>query len=245
MRPDILQALRGDRLLEAWDQGRDQHNLERGLTLLALALPAARREELAALPLAARNLLLLRLRLLSFGPQLEGVGTCPHCAGALEFALPLAAVIARLEETSEDDCVEWDEDGKRLRLRSANTSDLLSCLEERTTEAAEDLVLTRCMSVDNAPAERQDLPRLPEARAHFGQLNAGAELLCALTCPQCSRSSTLELDMSRFLWLEVCHGAQQLLRDIHVLATRYGWSEREIVSMSPRRRAAYLELDGV
>jgi hypothetical protein len=245
MRSDTLQALQGEHLLDAWDEARGQTDLERALTMLACTLPGVRREELAALPLAARNLLLLRLRQLSFGPQLEGTGTCPHCAGALEFTLPLTAVIANLEERSGTDYVEWDEDGRRLRLRSANTADLLSSLQEPSPEAAEELVLTRCMSVDNAPGERQVLARLSDARARFEQLNAPAELHCALTCPQCSSSSTLDLDITRFLWLEVCHAARQLLHDVHALASRYGWSEREIVSMSPRRRAAYLELLGV
>jgi hypothetical protein len=245
MRSDTLQALQGEHLLDAWDEARGQTDLERALTMLAWTLPGVQREELAALPLAARNLLLLRMRQLSFGPQLEGTGTCPHCAGVLEFTLPLTAVIANLEQRSGIDCVEWDEDGKRLRLRSANTADLLSSLQEPSAEAAEELVLTRCTSVDNAPAERQELAGLQGVRARFEQLNAAAELRCALTCPQCSRSSTLDLDITRFLWLEVCHAARQLLRDVHALASGYGWSEREIASMSPRRRAAYLEVLGV
>ena len=50
------------------------------------------------------------------------------------------------------------------------------------------------------------------------------------------------LDVARFLWLEIRHAARELLSDIHVLASHYGWAERDIASMSPLRRAAYLQM---
>ncbi|HUD55174.1 MAG TPA: hypothetical protein VMR02_08095 [Terracidiphilus sp.] len=36
--------------------------------------------------------------------------------------------------------------------------------------------------------------------------------------------------------------ARRLLYEVHTLAAAYGWSEREILSLSAPRRALYLEM---
>jgi hypothetical protein len=241
LRSQHLQPLTGERLLSAWDQGLQQHNLERALTLLRLALPETRRDELAALSMADRDLLLLRLRSQTFGPSLEGTATCAHCAGTLEFAMPLQAAIEDLEDRSHDDCVEWQEEGRLIKMRPANTLDLLATLNETQPCAAEDLLLARCTTVDGSPEEHRELACLSNVREHFEQLNQAAERRCTLTCPECSRTETLDLDVAGFLWMEVRHAAQQLLADIHILASHYGWSERDITGMSAHRRQTYLE----
>ena len=56
-----MRALAGELLLAAWEEGAPEHDLGRALTLLSIALPDADREQLGALPIAQRNLLLLRL----------------------------------------------------------------------------------------------------------------------------------------------------------------------------------------
>ena len=38
--------------------------------------------------------------------------------------------------------------------------------------------------------------------------------------------------------------ASALMRDVHALATSYGWSEADVLDLSPRRRAVYLDLAG-
>ena len=41
---------------------------------------------------------------------------------------------------------------------------------------------------------------------------------------------------------EIHAWAKRTLREVHTLASAYGWSEREILSMSAVRRALYLEM---
>jgi hypothetical protein len=50
----------------------------------------------------------------------------------------------------------------------------------------------------------------------------------------------VDLDIGRFLWMEVRHAALALLRDVHELASAYGWREDEILTMNSARRAMYL-----
>ena len=44
------------------------------------------------------------------------------------------------------------------------------------------------------------------------------------------------------LWAEISARAQHLLREVHLLASAYGWSEQQILELSPTRRASYLRM---
>jgi hypothetical protein len=50
------------------------------------------------------------------------------------------------------------------------------------------------------------------------------------------------MDVAAFVWAEIESEARRLLLEVDVLARRYGWSERDILDMSPIRRYQYLEL---
>jgi hypothetical protein len=45
-----------------------------------------------------------------------------------------------------------------------------------------------------------------------------------------------------FFWMEVESWAYRILRQVHALASAYGWSEGDILAMSPWRRQFYLEM---
>jgi hypothetical protein len=229
-----MRALAGELLLEAFDQGRAEHDLQRALTLLSLALPESGRRELAEASIAERNLQLLRLREISFGPLLTGFAACAHCGARLEFSLPVAPLRASLEHLLPEGPAEWVEEGRGYQMRPANTVDLLASLQVAAEEAP-DYLLARCLDNSEVPAT---------ARQRFEQLNAAAELWCEITCPGCARGDSLDLDIAHFLWAEIRHAAQRLLREVHELAGAYGWSEESIVRMSGPRRAAYLEMVG-
>jgi hypothetical protein len=48
-------------------------------------------------------------------------------------------------------------------------------------------------------------------------------------------------DIVSFLWTEIAAEAKRLLREVHILASAYGWREADIFSLSPLRRQFYLE----
>ena len=51
-------------------------------------------------------------------------------------------------------------------------------------------------------------------------------------------------DILSFFWGEIQICARRLLREVHALASAYGWTESEILSLSTTRRHAYLEMVG-
>ena len=63
-----------------------------------------------------------------------------------------------------------------------------------------------------------------------------------LTCPACGHAWQAPFDIATFVWRELDDWAQRTLREIHVIAGAYGWSEDEILQLSARRRQIYVEM---
>jgi len=235
-----MRALIGDLLLTAWERGAHAHDLDRAVTMLALALPASSREQLAALPLGERNALLLRLHEISFGPRLRGFASCSQCGEPLEFVLAAGALAEHLEDRRVQGTRQGDADEAAIHMRPVSTRDLLTTLDEPDVAQAQDRLLA--LSLGAEPVAGATLRTRPGVVEAFERINAAAELTCSIACPACTSAEILDFDPARFLWLEVRHAARRLMDEVDALAGAYGWSERAIVRMSPQRRGAYLEM---
>jgi hypothetical protein len=80
--------------------------------------------------------------------------------------------------------------------------------------------------------------------AHLLMLHAcsfGPTLLSS-ACPHCGRAWSAFLDVASFVWREVETWAQRTLQEIHLLARAYGWREIDILTLTPTRRQAYLQM---
>ncbi|GAA1274835.1 hypothetical protein [Streptomyces javensis] len=113
-------------------------------------------------------------------------------------------------------------------------------------------LLARCIvSVHRSgrpvPADRLPAAELPEpvqrrlAEA-AERADPAADVTLNVACPECGEATRAELDIASYLWAELDHWARDLLLDVHLLATAYGWSEPQILALSPLRRRYYLEL---
>jgi hypothetical protein len=74
------------------------------------------------------------------------------------------------------------------------------------------------------------------------ELDPQADVQLGVSCPACSHRWYATFDILSFLWSELGEWAVRTLRDVHQLATAYGWSERDILALSPIRRRHYLEM---
>ena len=71
-----------------------------------------------------------------------------------------------------------------------------------------------------------------------------ADIDLELTCPACGAQWRTPFDITGFLWRELEAWAMRTLRETHLLASAYGWSEADILALSAWRRQHYLDLVG-
>src|SRR5271169_7088305 len=119
-----LTALKGERLLAAWESGSNRTIPGRALTLLAGASDGWEWEELMELSLAARDLELLRLRQITFGDTLRGTLPCPACGTRLETEISVQSMIDRLEALRPTSRATVAACGFTLLMRPVNSRDL-------------------------------------------------------------------------------------------------------------------------
>src|SRR5262249_52881551 len=122
-------------------------------------------------------------------------------------------------------------------------------LTEMGTGKGRNALLKRCVEVARFGTRDVDAEALPDeivtsVAAGMAEADPQAEVRIALTCPSCSNQWSPMFDIVGFLWGEIEDWAERLLLDVHALASTYGWSERDIVAMSPRRRRFYLDMVG-
>ncbi len=235
-------------LLDVWEQALHQSPAERALTLLNAAQPGVSAEQLAALPVGARDARLLRLRVRLFGSRLVAVTSCPACEEQVEVSVEAAQMLdAAGESSAADALMQVEHDGYHVRFRSPTTADLIGLERAGSVEMARLRLLERCLE----SAERNGFPvpagALPPGvvaaiAERMSESDPLAEITLASTCPACALEWTVTLDIAAFFWTELHAWAKQTLRDVHRLASGYGWREADILSLSPFRRQAYLEL---
>jgi len=239
-----MQSLSSEQILAVWETGREQHELDRALTLLAAGSPELSREELGALSIGERDARLLRLRALVLGPRAEGFAECPACAARLEFPVDTAAFALPRNQTAETHEIETE--GARIRFRLPTSVDLAEVVA--TPDPAHGLrrLVERCVievrgDVANHSGELTSEIVEALSRAML-RVDPRAEITLALECPACGQRWQTLFDVAAFFWNELAAQARRLLREIDVIARAYGWSEREILNLSARRRQSYLEL---
>lgn len=234
-----------EKLFRIWEAGLDRPPLARTVAMLRVAGGTSASGDPAALSIGARDLELLALREQAFGRELDGVANCPQCSEAVEVHFRTDDV--RLPASAPSAALSLESDGYAVSFRLPSSADLLSI--EFMGDAEEDgrRILQRCVSeatLDGAPISMSALPEeLQESVARaMAAADPQAEVELSLQCPGCTRHWMEIFDIESFFWTELQAWATRLLREIHQLASAYGWSEQEILALPPLRRHIYLNL---
>ena len=131
-----------------------------------------------------------------------------------------------------------------MRFRLPNSHDLAAVSGSSDPTAARVLLLERCLAARKAgqPVPASTLPTgvVEAVEARMSKLDPQGETILELRCAACGHQWRAALDIGRFFWQELAAEARRLLREVHLLASAYGWGEAEILALTPARRDAYL-----
>jgi hypothetical protein len=120
-------------------------------------------------------------------------------------------------------------------------------VRERSAARARMLLLERCvLAIDRGgaavPVQSAPPALLDAVVTHMGQSDPQGDLQLTFNCPSCADQREIAFDVASFFWTEIEAWASRTFRDVHALASAYGWREADILAMSPWRREQYLDL---
>jgi hypothetical protein len=228
-------------LIDAWEEMTALPRPWREVALLA-RVSGEPPDTLARLPIGERDRRLLALRTAVLGGRLDCETLCPACGARLEIAVEASALACAPIATDEQAVLEHD--GWRVRFRLPTSADVAACAGGA---GAAPTLLERCVAeatYHDAQRTAGELPaRLRDAvAARMAELDSQADVRLALDCPACGHGWQADLDIGGFVLAEVETHAARLLAEVHGLASAYGWTEADILALSPARRSRYLAL---
>ncbi len=230
-------TLSGTDLVEVWAAGRAG-----APGAGADALLARGGDDVPAMSPGGRDRALLELHASVFGPALDGVAACPRCGELLDVGVQIEQLLGAVRPHGDRDEVRVHDGGDvRVEYRLPTVADLRA----RPPDGAAllDACVTRA-TVDGAQVAPGELPAAARAaiEAAMEEGDPFAEVTLALACPACGDEWGETLDPAPFVWAALGDAARRLVADVADLASAFGWSEHDVLTMSPGRRRLYLEV---
>lgn len=236
-------------LLQVWEKSCGEHPIGCALALLDAAWPRAGPDGWAHAPIGHRDAWLLDLHRAMFGAELATTTRCPQCQERLEIGFRAEDI--GLAPTTLDDAprtFRLSVQGYEVSYRLPTSDDLLAARTQAPDAAAVAAsLLDRCVleaTRRGRPVPAGELPEQVVAGVAAGvqAQDPGVEIRVALACEDCGHRWEIDFDPVQHVAAELDDWAQRLLAEVHVLASAYGWAERDIVAMSPLRRQIYLDM---
>jgi hypothetical protein len=228
-------------IVAAWSTSARLHPVDRALALLA-AFVDAPLDRLSRLSPGQRDTLLCDARRVLFGAPLELVAACPACGEQNALDLDLRALPRTVPaDPADDDAAHgqtFELGGRRFRL--PDSCDLAAVAGEPDPQRAARALAQRC-ALDDAELDDAALAALDDALA---ERDAAAAVELRFACAACGAETSAPFDAATVLYGDVSAHVDRLLADVHRLASAYGWSEREILTLPAARRERYLALVG-
>lgn len=225
-------------ILTLWEAGTAVAPDRRGSALAAaLAGTTLRQADGEALGRRDRHLLEARQRL--FGESIEAQVTCPDCGAAAELAFSLDEVLSLGADGPTEATLEVG--GCRIVVTPPGAAALAGL--DRDGDLRTALAEACVISCTDAAGAEVALPTaaVTAVAAEIERLDPLGAITMAVSCPDCGSAFEAPFDPAAFLGAEIDAAAERLFLEIDQLARAYGWTEAEILALSPARRRAYLE----
>lgn len=241
-------------LLLAWERLHAHGAQARALGLLQAVWPQPDPDDWRRASVGERDGGLFQLQAALFGPRLQTQAACPFCGERLESQFDIEDLCPLpVRPPSFAQPLEFVDRGWHIRYRLPSSEDLQALPEAASGDAETDAraavaaLLQRCVLHAERGGRRVDGAQLPANVAQrlgerMAQDDPVADLRLDMVCPACARHWPCALDIGAYLWGELDDWAQDLLVQVGALARHYGWSERDILALTPLRRRFYLDL---
>jgi hypothetical protein len=198
-------------------------------------VPAAGREVLWDLPVGKRIALLLRLAAADGVEEFDAELRCASCRSSFEVTLTVEEMLAAAGERGDPVEVRWE--GGVARFRRPTGRDQLAWLERSYADEA-------ALAAGMAESLALDAMETPLAAIEAAMDEADPLMRAAVTaaCPECGREDEYETDPAGMALAHLATVQGGLFQEVDALASRYHWSEAEILGLPEWRRKRYVAM---
>jgi hypothetical protein len=160
--------------------------------------------------------------------------SCTHCSQTFDVEIDLETLPVR-EAGASFPFATVETAAGQLRLRVPSGADQLAASAQASPEQAERELLRLCL-VEPATPPALSSAELTLVEEALEDVSPAVVTRLAATCPECRQVQELRLDP----YAAMSTPAERVLDEVHVLASHYHWSERDILGLSRERRQFYL-----
>lgn len=193
------------------------------------------KEELFNLTIGERDQLLIKAYQALFGSEIEVFSSCSACSCELELLVDLNELLAADYEVDANSEIELH--GKQLLVEPIRVGDLKQVkrigyekwIDEKLSQAK---IASKLITQEGRN----------EYAARLSELDPQADICLEFECVECQFSWIDPFDIASQLWFRFDATCKRLLAAVHSLASAYGWTETEVLAMSPWRREVYLNM---
>lgn len=211
-----------------------------------------------------RDFLMIKLREMTLGNRIDAI---VHCFN-LECRKPMDVILYTDELQFERKAVSsrffnmelssgatmQDVHGEfhrlvNFRLPTGADQEAIASLFRMDETQAENCLFSRCITrvgkckdIDKSLVAMLPPQAMQEIEEEMARLAPPVEIVLEGVCPECGEQFLAPLDFISFFFSEMRTNLRQLEREVHLLALHYHWSEKDILSLSRRKRHRYLAL---
>jgi hypothetical protein len=214
--------------------------------------------------IADRQYLLLKLREVTFGGQIQATISCPwpDCGKRVDIDFSIEDIpikeskekgpTYKMELSLEAAFVDYNNKEYRkiiFRLPNGADQEAISPLLPENEARALTMLLARCIqnigplkNPGNVQTSRLSPLARKEIESQIAKVAPHVELKLAANCPECGREFMIPFDLHSYFFGEMLTDINLLYREVHYLAYHYHWSEQEIMEMPREKRHKYIEV---
>jgi hypothetical protein len=191
-----------------------------------------------ALPVTDLEALLLELRRRMFGDLVASRARCPveACGTPTDVSFRISQYVAHHHEPVKDEPAWFHLRGKGVQFRLVTGADVTAAVRSPNPQRELERRTIRSDSPEAWGRARRTAQRAMEALAPplSGEI--------AGRCPECGATARFWFDAQSYVQREMRYDAEFLYEDVHLLASRYHWTEEAILALPRGRRLQYVEI---
>lgn len=242
-----MKVLSSFELLRIWEEETDHSLIQKTIRLLCEAFEEDAKT-IAHLSIGQRDARMLQLREWMFGSRLRHITNCPQCKDTIEWETNTSDL--KFQSITPEPVVDTytlDKDGYTIRFRLPDSYDMARAIADPAYHTDQKKMIADCIlekRLGSANLETHEIPgqiwnALDE---EMERKDPQADIQMNILCPSCSHQWSAGFDIVAFLWAEIKNWAHRVMQDVYLLAHSFGWSEKDILNMSARRRQLYIQM---